>query len=99
MATGRAIEPVAAILALGVGEPLLFFAFGTHAIHLAMFNVIFEDQSAFRTNLGIATMVGGFAARSRAGKDGVTGITPVFAAGHFLTYGALIHRATSIDSC
>ena len=98
VSTGRAVEPVAAILALWVGKTLLLLALGTHTIHLAVGHVIFKDQPAFCTDLGIATMIGSLAARCRADENRMTGVTPVLASGHFLTNGTLFHQTTSINS-
>ena len=47
MPASRAIKPIATILALRVGKPLFLFALGTHAIHLAVGDVVFEEQTAF----------------------------------------------------
>jgi hypothetical protein len=96
--TGRAVEPVAAILALRVGKTLFFLALGTHTVHLAVRNVICKDQPAFCTDLGIATMIGSLAARCRADENRMTGVTPVLATGHFLTHRTLFHQTTSTDS-
>jgi len=95
VAAGRAIEPVATVLALRVRQPLLFLAFGTLAIHLAMADVFFKDQAASRTNLGIPAMIRGLASRRRADIDGMTVVTPVLAARHLFTYRALFHQDTS----
>ena len=94
MAAGRAIEPVAAVLALRVGQSLLLLALGTLAVHLAMADVFFKDQAAFRTDFGIPTMIRGLATRRRADIDGVTIVTPVLAARHLFTYRALFHQVT-----
>jgi hypothetical protein len=42
MAAGRTVEPIAAILALLFGKPLLFFALGAFTIHLAIFHIVGE---------------------------------------------------------
>ena len=80
MPASRAIEPVAAILALRVGEALLLFALWALTVHFAVSDVIFKDQTAFCTNLGIASMIGRLATRRRADKNRVTRIAPVLAA-------------------
>jgi len=95
VATGRAIEPVAAIFALGVRKPLFFLALGTLAIHLAMGDVFFKDQAAFRTDLGIPAMIRGLASRCRADIYGMAVVTPVVAASHLFTYRAFFHQSTS----
>jgi len=80
MPARRAIEPVAAILALRVGEALLLFALWTLTVHFSVSDIIFKDQTTFRTNLGIASMIGCLTTRRRADKNRVTRITPVFTA-------------------
>ena len=95
MAAGRAIEPVATVLALGVRKPLFFLALGTLAIHLAMSDVFFKDQAAFRTDLGVPAMVRSFAPRCRTDIDRMTVVTPVFAARHLFAYRAFFHQNTS----
>jgi len=72
VATGRAIEPVPAILALRVRQSLFLFTLGTHAIHFMAGNVIFENQSTFRADFGIAAVIGSLAARGRANENRVT---------------------------
>ena len=98
MSTGRTIEPVAAVFALGIREPLTLFTFWAHTVHFTIGDVVLEKQAAFRTDLGITTMVWRLAARGRTDIYGVTGITPVLAASHFFTNGALFHKDTSINS-
>lgn len=95
MAAGRTIEPVAAVLALRVRQPLPLLALGTLPIHLAMADVFFKDQAAFRADLGIPAMIRGLASRRRADIDGMTIVTPVLAARHLFTYRALFHQGTS----
>ena len=80
MPTSRAIEPVAAILALRVGEALLLFALWTLTVHFAVSDVICKSPTSFCTTLGVASMIGRLATRRRADKNRVTRITPVFAA-------------------
>jgi hypothetical protein len=96
--TGRTIEPVATVLALRIGEPLFLFTFWAHAVHLAIGDVVFEDHPAFCAALGIAPMIGRLAARCRANENRVTGITPVFAAGHLFTNRTLFHQNSSVKS-
>jgi hypothetical protein len=43
MATGRAVEPVTAILALRIGKALFLFTFGALTVHLAVGDVFFEE--------------------------------------------------------
>lgn len=95
MTAGRTIEPVTAIFALRVREPLFFLALRTLAVHLAVSDIFIKDQAAFRTNLGITTMIGRLAPRCRTDVDRVTGVTPVLAARHLFTYRALFHQDTS----
>jgi len=96
VAAGRAIEPVAAILALGIGKTLLLFTLGALAIHLTVGDVIFKNQAAFCTDFGITTMIGSLAARCRTDKNRMTGITPVLPASHFFTNRTLFHQNTSM---
>ena len=98
MTAGRAVEPVAAVLALRVGQTLFFLAFGALPVHLAVVDVFFEDQAALGTDLGIPAMIRGFTARRGADIDGVTVVAPVLAARHLFTYRALIHQHTSRGS-
>ena len=58
-------------------------------------DVIFENQSAFRTDFGVPAVVGRFAARGRANKYRMTGVTPVLAAGHLFTNRTFFHQNTS----
>lgn len=95
MPAGRAVEPVAAIFALRVGKPLLFLALGTFTIHFSAADIIFKNEVAFYTNLGITAVIDFLTARRRADKDRVTGITPVLAARHLFTNGTLFHQNTS----
>lgn len=97
MSARRAVEPIATILALWVREALLLFTFGTLAIHLAIGDIVFENQTAFSTNLGIAAVIWCFATRHRANKNCMTRVTPVLATCHFFTNRALFHRDTSIN--
>ena len=99
MTAGWAIEPVTAILALRVRQPLLFLALGALSIHLAMADVFFKDQAAFRADFGVPAMIRGLAARRRADIDGMTIVTPVLAARHLFTYRALFHQDTSSVTC
>jgi len=92
---GRTIEPVAAVLALRVRKPLLFLALGTLAIHFAMGNVFIKDQTALRTDLGVPAMIRSLASRCRTDIDGMTVVTPVFAARHLFAYRAFFHQNTS----
>ena len=94
----RAIEPIATILALGVGKALFLFALGTHAIHLAIGDIVFKDQATFRTDFGVATMIRSLTTRRRTDKNRMTGITPVFATSHFFTNRALFHQNSSKNS-
>ena len=98
MAAGWAIKPIATIFTLGVGKPLFLFTLGTPPIHLAIGDVVFKDQTAFCTNLGIATMIRCLTTRSGTDKNSMTGVTPVFAASHLFTYRTLFHQSTSINS-
>jgi hypothetical protein len=93
----RAIEPVAAILALGIGEALLLFTLGTFAIHLTVSDVIFKNQTAFCTDFGITTVIGCLAARCRTDKNRMTGVTPILTASHLFTNRTLFHQSTSIN--
>ena len=99
MTACRATEPVAAVLALRVRQPLLFLALGALSIHLAMADVFFKDQAAFRADFGVPAMIRGLAARRRADIDGMTIVTPVLAARHLFTYRALFHQDTSSVTC
>jgi len=67
----RAVEPVAAVLALRIGETLLAFAFGTLAVHFTLSDVVFENQPALGTDLCVTTMIGGLATWRRTGKNRV----------------------------
>jgi hypothetical protein len=98
MAASRAIEPIATILALWVGKALFLFALWTHAIHLAIGDVVFKNQAAFCTNLGITTMIRSLTAWRRTDKNRMTGITPVFATSYLFTNRTLFHQNSSINS-
>ena len=91
MPAGWAVEPVAAIFALGVRQPLFLFTLGTHAVHLAASDVIIKNESAFCADLGIATVIGSLATRGWTDKYRVTGVTPVFATGHIFTNRTFFH--------
>lgn len=97
MPTSRTVEPIATILALWVGKTLFLFALGTHAIHLAIGNVVFENQTTFCTNLGITTMIRSLTTRRRTDKNRMTGITPVFATSYLFTNWTLFHQNSSIN--
>ena len=98
VAASRAIEPVATILALGIGETLLLFTLGALAIHLAVSDVIFKNQAAFCTDFGITAMIGCLAAWCRTDKNRMTGITPVLTTSHLFTNRTLFHQSTSINN-
>jgi hypothetical protein len=98
VSTGRTIEPVATVFALGIREPLPLFTFWAHTIHFTIGDVVLEKQAAFRTDLGITTMVWRLAARGRTDVNGLTGIAPVLTTSHFFTNRALFHKNTSINS-
>ena len=97
MAASRAVEPVATIFALRIGEALLLFTLGALAIHLTVSDVIFKNQAAFCTNFGITAVIGCLAARCRTNKNRMTGITPVFTTSHLFTNRTLLHQNTSIN--
>lgn len=97
MATGGAIEPIAAIFALGVRQALLLFALGTLPVHLAIGNIVFKDQAALRANLGITTVIRRLTTRRRADKHRMTGIAPILAARHLFTNRTFFHQDTSIN--
>ena len=94
----RAIEPITTILALRIRKALFLFTLGTHAIHLAIGDVVFKNQAAFCTNLGITTMIRSLTARRRTNKNRMTGITPVFAPSHLFTNRTFFHQNSSINS-
>ena len=96
MATSRAVEPVATILALRIGEALLLFTLGALAIHLTVGDVILKNKAAFCTDFGITTMIGSLAAWCRADKNRMTGVTPVLPASHLFTNRTLFHQNTSM---
>jgi len=91
MAAARAVEPVSAVFALRIRETLFAFTLRTFAIHLALGDIVPENQSALGTDLGIPTVIGCFAARHRTDENGVAGIAPVFASSLLLANGAFFH--------
>ena len=94
MAASRTVEPVAAVFTLLFGKTLLFLAFGTLAIHLAVFHIVGEQQTAARTSFGIAPTNFRPAIGLRADKDRLTGTTPVFTLFFFFAGGTFIHNST-----
>ncbi len=92
MSTTRAIEPVFAISALRVGKTLLLAAFWTLPVHFLMINVIFKQQSAFRTELGLAIKNNRFAILLRTDKNRPTTTAVILPLFLFLANRALIHN-------
>lgn len=50
---GRTVEPVTAVLALGLGKALFLLALGALTVHLAFFDVFGKQQAAAGTFLGV----------------------------------------------
>ena len=91
MTAGRAIEPIAAILALRIRQALPFFAFGTLTVHLFVGDIFLKKQTALCTHLGITSMIWRLTPWCRTNVYRMTGVTPVFTARHFFTNRTLFH--------
>jgi hypothetical protein len=79
------------MFALGFGEALLFLAFGTLAVHLAVLDVVGEYQAAAGA-FGAAPLANlGSASLNGADKDRLAGAAPVFSFFQFLAHRAFIH--------
>jgi len=91
VAAGRAIEPVFAEFALGLGQPLLLLALGTLAVHFAGFHILPQQQTATGAILGVAFADDGATGRRGAGKDRFAATAPVLGFFHFLADRALVH--------
>ncbi len=96
MAAGRAIEPIFAGLALGLGKPLGPFALGAKPHHFAAFTVRSEQQPAAWTILGIPFADLRSADLIRAKEHGSTPFAPMLAFLQFLADRAFFHD--TIDS-
>lgn len=94
MPAGRTIEPVTAVFALGIRQSLLALALGALAVHFAVGDIIFKQQSAFGTRFCIAPEVRGLAVGCRANKNRPAILTPVLTFGLFLANWTLFHLHT-----
>ena len=94
----RTVEPVAAMLALGVGQSLLAFTLRALPVHLAAGHIILEEQAATGAKLGIATVVGCLAARIWADEHRLAPFAPVLPLGHLLADRTLLHDGTSVTN-
>ena len=72
VATGRAIEPMPAGAALVFREALLPLALGAAAVHLAVAQVVFEEEPTAGAVLGVRPGDVRLATRQRALKDSLT---------------------------
>jgi len=94
----RAVEPVTAIFALWVGQPLLALALRALAIHFAAGHVFLEKQPATRAHFGVAPMVRCFAAGIGTDEDRPATLAPVLPLGHLFANGTLLHDGTSVTN-
>lgn len=78
VAAGRTVEPVAAMLALGLGQALEFLAFGTLPNHFALTEVVAENQPATGAIRGIAFGDGGTAGWQRTAEHRLATAAPGF---------------------
>lgn len=95
MSAGGAIEPVAAVLALGIGQTLFTLAFRAFAVHFSIFDVFFEQQPALGTSFGVPPVVRRFAIGGGADEYGLTVFTPVLAFGLLLAHWTFFHMTPS----
>jgi hypothetical protein len=91
VAAGRTIEPVLAIFALDFGKSLLFAAFGTLTIHLAVFDIVFEQQATAGTGFGVTIANDRSAIRHGADEYGLARAAPVFSFFYFFTNRTFFH--------
>jgi hypothetical protein len=91
---GRTLEPEFAIFALMFSQPLLLAAFWALPVHLAIFDVVFKQQSAARAGGGIVLPDLGQAVRIGTDEYRFAGAAPVFAFFLFLANGAFFHDGT-----
>ena len=77
VSTGRTIKPVPAETTLLLRKPLLLFALRATAIHLAVFQIIFEKKTAARAFGAPRFMDNRFTARNRALENSFTVTAPV----------------------
>jgi hypothetical protein len=94
MAAGRAVEPVFAKFALDFGKSLLFAAFGTLAIHFAVFNIVFKQQTAEGAGSRIVVADNRAAIGQGTNEHRLAGAAPVFSFFHFFTNGTFFHDQT-----
>lgn len=94
MAASRTVEPIAAVFTLLFGKARFFLTLGTLAIHLAIFNIVSEQQTTARTGFGIALTNFCPAIGLRTDKDRLTGTTPVFTFFFFFADGTFIHNSS-----
>lgn len=91
MTAGRAIEPVPAVPALGLGKSLLLLTLGALSVHFAPLDVVGEEQAAAGAFSGIAFADLGSAVRVGADKDGFAAAAPVLPFFLFLADRTFIH--------
>jgi hypothetical protein len=92
VSAGGTIEPVFAIFALGLRKALLFFAFGTLAIHLPAGDIIGEQQTAPGTLGGVSLADLGAAGLHGTDENGLAGTAPVLPFFQFLAHRAFFHN-------
>jgi hypothetical protein len=76
---------------LGLGKALLLFALGTQAVHLALFDVFGEQQSATGALLGVPLADLRSAIRLGAVEYRPATAATVFSLFHFLANRTLVH--------
>ena len=91
MPAARAIEPVLAITALGIGETLLLAALRALPVHLLMVDVVVEQQAALRTDPRLAVINIRLAALLRTDEHRPAAAAIVLSLLFFLADRAFIH--------
>lgn len=91
MAAGRAIEPVATMFALRLGQTLALFTFGALANHFALAEILAENQPAAGAIFGVAFADCGTAGRQRTAEDRLAGAAPGFVFFQFFADRAFFH--------
>jgi hypothetical protein len=85
---------VFAKFALDFGKSLLFAAFGTLAIHLAVFNIVFKQQAAEGAGRRIVVADNRAAIGQGTNEHRFAGAAPVFPFFHFFTNRTFFHDKT-----
>jgi hypothetical protein len=91
MSAGGTEKPIAAMAALGLRQPLLFFALGTLPEHLAVLDIFGKEKAAAGAGLGITLADLPGTAGIGTNKEGTASAAGELSFFHLFANGALLH--------